>query len=645
MALNTGDNELDNGGAEAPRAAQQPRQTNSRRDERDNVSSDERGSQPAMRNMGRSLGRALGRNNAGEALSKAFAAFDKLFHDENAAGSHQGDNIVLDEYKLMMFDQVEHRVDMSSVLFTYLLKDGAQDHVFYYTILVEGSTPSLAPIRCDERNRQFEIPRTAGDVLNARYSDRVFAMLESVYGHGAKYHDCGTNVLPAGIDCDDVKNVPVIRNLAFYANAAIETISVELLNYQPSFTLSWLERDDSLEVEVDWSGMPQYSAAGAPRRTDVKICITSNVRDRTSDGDNSYRDQLSRVGGSFELIYSPSQQSGNSFGIRRNVEETQLFTPLFTITDLDTDFKAITLEMQLLGMASTATLSDDLLWVNNFRTTGSKSKDPKDRDYKDIGALNFLAPQGQYFDVKSANLGTDGFLEYFGTLCRPDLAYAMDVEERGDNTWINSVFMEASQGSEASLKRIFDAADNLTDGHFSSIYRQMADDRTAHNPFEDSQNRILLGWYKEGGEMLDLRNLDLLYWLNRRGDQDQGDLALDWQDTFDMIKDPVEVRLDKRIRILSDVFGDSGFKVTGYAQQLYIDSVFIAALAAAVKACDVRIDQNNTTNTYGSVRPRGNYNISRMAGTNLGGGLFARNSRRDDTGGGRSGRTYIGRGR
>lgn len=640
MGLKIDENEAGATGSDQPRKST-PRAQRVERDEQ--VERSEPAGNNTMRTMGRSLNRAMGRNNAGEVLVKAFNAFDKVFHDEKVAAQQSGDTIVLDEYKLLMFDALENRADMSSVIFSYALKSAEAEHVFYFTMLVEGSTPGLSPVRCDERGRPFEIPRVAGDVMNERYADRVFALVESVYGTGVSYHDCGSNVLPANIDVEDVKNVQVIRNLAFYVNAAIETISVEILKYQPTFTLNWLERDDSLEVDVDWTGEPQYSAAGQARRTDVKICITSNVR----DAEGSYRDQLSRVGGSFELIYSPAQQTGSSFGARRNQEETELYTPLFTITDLDTDYKAITLEIQLLGMASTATLSDDLLWVNAFRATASKSRNDKDdRDYRDIGALNYLAPQGSFFDIRSANLGTEGFLEYFGTLCRQDLAYAMDVEERGDNTWINSVFMEAAQGSDASLKRIFDAADNLTDNHFSSIYRSMSEDnRSTGNPFEDSCNRILLGWYKEDGEMHDLRNLDLLHWLNRRGDHDK-DFALDWQETFDNIKDPIEVRIERRIRMLTDVFGSGGFKVTGYAQQVLIDSVFIAALAAAVKACDVRIDQSNTSNTYGNIRPRGNYTISRMAGHNLGGGLFARAARRDDTGGSRrGGRTFVGRGR
>jgi hypothetical protein len=602
------------------------------------------GSEVNMRTMGRSLGRALSRNDTGEVLSKAYGAFDKLLHDQNTASAQVGDTIVLDEYKVFMFDSVEHRSDMSSLVFAYLLKQNNEEHAFYYTLLVEGSAPELSPARCDERGRAFEIPRVAGDVMNERYSDRIYLMLEEFYGSAVKLHDCGSNVLPSSIDADDAKNHQVIRNLAFYMNAAIETCSVELLNYQPRFSLNWLEHDDSLEVDVDWTNTPQYSATGSPRRTDVKIGITANVR----EADGVSRDKLSRVGGSFELIYSPAMQSGNGFGGRRDKEETELYTPLFTITDLDTDYKAITLEIQLLGMASTATLSDDLMWVNAFRTTGAKSRnDKEDRDYRDIGALNYLAPQGAYFDIKSANLGPEGFLEYFGTLCRPDLAYAIDVEERGDNSWINSVFIEAAQGVETSLDRIFEAANQLTDNHFSGLYRKMADEaRAPGNPFFDTQNRIMLGWYKEDGVQHDLRNLDLLYWLNRRGDHD-ANFALDWQDTYDQTNIPIEVRIEKRIRLLTDIFGSSGFKVTGYAQQVGIDSIFIAALAAAVKACNVRIDQSNTTNKYGNVRPRGNYNISDRAGTNLGGGLFTRTSRsrddRDGGGGGRGGRTFIGR--
>lgn len=593
----------------------------------------------SIRTMGRTFGRALSRTTAGEALSKAYNAFDKLFHDPAGSNSNTGDVIQLDEYKVSTFDAQEYRADMSSVVLSYLLKDSStgDQHAFYFTILVEGSTPGLSPVRFEDRNRSYEIPRTAGDVMNSRYADRVFDMVEGIYGKDVIYHDCGSNVLPGDIDID--KDLQAIRNLAFYANAAIETISVELLGYQPKFTLAWLERDDSLEVSVDWTGQQQYSAAGQPRRTDVKICITSNMREENG----SFRDRLSRVGGSLELIYSPAAvASDHGFGARRRTEETEIVTPLFTITDLDTDYKAITLEMQLLGLASTAMLSDDLYWVNGFRP---KPKDRDQPDYRDVGVLNYLM-NGKYFDVKSSSVDTSAFLEYFGTLCRRDLAYAIDVEERGDNTWINSVFAEAAQGNENSLRRVFEAADNLTDNHFSSIYRNMIEDsRSPTNPFEESGNRIILGWFREGGEKYDLRHLDLLYWLNRRGESDP-ELALQWQDTYDMVRDPIELRIENRLRIIEDVLGAGNYKVTGYAQQVLINSDFIAALALAVKACDVRIDQSNTTNTYGNVRERGNSNIGRLAGANLGGGLFGRYGRRDDRDTDRRGtRFFTGRGR
>lgn len=637
MSLNIDDEVTSSQPERNGRREETRREESPRREER--VERPSRQDGASMRTMGRSLGRALTRNSTGEALTKAFNAFDQLFHDVNNT-ANSADVVVLDEYKILALDSMEFRTEMSSVVFTYAMKgDDGQQHVFYYTLLVEGSCPSLSPVRCEDRGRQFEIPRVAGDVMNERYADRVYDLVVSHYGETFKFHDCGSNVLPADIDVE--KDEQAVRNLAFYANAAIETISVEIVGYQPTFTLTWLERDDSLEVAVDFSGEPQYSAAGLPRRTDVKITITSNVRDEAG----SYRDRLSRVGGSLEMIYAPAATSSeNGFGARRRTEETELFTPLFTITDLDTDFKAITLEMQLLGMASTAALSDELYWVNSFRPKMTGGKD--ERDYRDIGALNYLAPAGKYFDVKSSSVDTQMFLEYFGTLCRRDLAYAIDVEERGDNSWINSVFVEAAQGSDASLKRIFDAADNLTDGHFSPIYRDMADEtRSPINPFEDSNNRIILGWYKEDGEKHDLRNLDLLHWLNRRGDHD-ADFALEWQDTFDNVRDPIEARIEKRLRMLEDVLGAGSFKVTGYAQQVLINSVFIAALAAAVKACDVRIDQSNTSSTYGNARVRGNFQISRLAGANLGGGLFGRFSRRDDRDSGRSrGRTFTGRSR
>lgn len=592
----------------------------------------------SMRNMGRTLARALTRSAAGEALMKAYNAFDTLFKDPNNNPAESGDMIRLDQYRITPFDHQQHRTDLSALIFSYELAAQGTTHVFYGTLLIEGSANGLAPVRCEERGRPFEIPRVAGDVYNTRFADKVFEVVSKIHGPAAEYHDVACNVIPADVDLTN--DGQSLRNLAYYLNAAVETLSTEVLGYQEPFSLTWLEDDDSLDVSVNWSKDPEMTSTGQEVRTDCKLTIASNVR----DSEGVFRDNLSRVGVSLELVYSPAQtMAANGFGARREVEETEIVTPLATITTLDTDFKAITLEMQMLGLASTAMLSDDLFWVNGFRPRDTDGFDPFD-----IGALNILAPEGKYFDVKSAKIGTNEFLEYFGTLCRRDLAYAMDVPERGDNTWINGVFIEAAQGDESALSRIFEAADALTDGKFTPIYRDaIAASRSPVNPFEDSGNRIILGWFKEGRDApkQDLRQLDLLYWLNRRGQQDKGELALEWQDTFDG-RDTEEVRIEKRLRLIEDVFGSSQYKVTGYARQIMINSVFIAALAAAVKDCDVRIDQSNTNNSYGTARVRGNFTIGRLAGSNLGGGLFGRYSRREENGGGRRGnRFFSGRGR
>jgi hypothetical protein len=578
---------------------------------------------PSLRSMNSALSRSLNRQGTGAALSKTVKAFEALLYSNENPVS--GDVIQLNNYRVIPFDAVEQRATMSSVIFAVDLEQDNKTHVFYFTMLVEGSCPPLGAKEHDLNGRRFYNPQTAGDVINDRYLEKV----ENVVLRAIKstkeieLHDCGNNVLSSTVDVE--KDAQVIYDLSFYMNAAVTTMSVEVLKYQESFNLSWLEKDDSLSVNVVFGDEPIRNANGFPRRTDVKIGLTANIRDE----DGLHREPLTIVGGALEMIYSPPAAGDrvySSFG-RRQTEETQVVAPAFVINTWDTAYKAITMELLMLGLASTAVLSSDLFWVNFFKP--NSSLDPKEVDYNDTGALNVLPPiNGQFFNTKSANFSENDFLDYLGTLCHEELSYLINIEEHGDLTWLHNVLIKATQRGTAEAREeaenaqdyLWAKADELTDNAWSPRAKELG----VTDFVVDTENRVLVGDYKDAdGNVQDLSNFDLLRWLNLRGEHDPS-LALDWQDTFDKIDDPIEYRIDKRIRMLQDALGANNVKVRGYAVQLAIPSNVIKALALAVRDCDIVISRENTTGSYGAARQRGNYRVRQLGGSNLGGDLFSR---------------------
>lgn len=568
-----------------------------------------------MRGMGRSLGRAFGRSSTGEVLTKAMARFREPF---------ESDTIVPDapfqmkDHVLLPLDSSENRTLLSGVVVCLPIPDQQSGllYVFAHTLLLEGSAHALPAFEEEHRGRRYNVPQVAGDVYNDRFISRVEALVESHWRDTkVKFVDCGAQVVYTEADIEN--NAAAVQDYTFYATAAVATTSVEVLKYQDAFTLDWLSPEkDRLEVSVDFSGEPVLNPAGLPRRTDVLLEMNASVQYEDGPG----IEPLTKVGGALELVYSPSgdETSGSLFGRRRRDENTQIFRPVFAINTLDSTNKFITLEVLLLGLASTSILTEDAYWAEAFRP-GLRHEPTKD-----VGAMSILTQAGVKFDTTSANLTDDDFLEYFGTLCAEKLAIALDVEERGETSWINEVFILAAEGDQGANDAIIDSADRLCGDLFSKRW-------DSNKPIVvDDENRIILGYVKESnGEIFDNREIDTMYMLNLRGHNDP-DAALELQSTYDDLDLPANQRVVDRLRKLENYFGGI-VKLKGFARRLVFNPEFIAALAAAIVESKVRIDRVSNANQLQRSRPRGNFRYERFAMEGVGRDLFrTRGMRRDD---------------
>lgn len=590
-----------------------------RNTQRDDDRDDATAPRYSLRNLNTALPRPFGRNETGQTLVKALESFHALF--QTAPGSEAD----LSNYNVIGFDTNEQRAGMSAVLLVAPLEADGKTYLFNFTLMLEASAPVLTPLKGEFEGRHFDIIQVAGDLFNEKYLSRVEDLVTRRFKSSRsndvfEFVDCGHAVIQASVDLSDQA---VLKTYAFYGTAAISTVSGELLGNAPEFELSWITENDKLILATEFNPEPIRNAAGQPRRTDAKLTLIANI----NDDDDKYQETLAVVGVQLEAVYAPSRKEDeDSRGFRRrSVEKQTLVAPLASITTLDTGTKAVTLELMLSGLVAVASLSDDLFWLNGFR--GDPLVDPKDVDPRDPGAFGYL-DDGVKIDTKANSFDNEKLLGLFEDYCSPELAFALHCEEAGELSWLTDVFRNAAgTGPFAKEMRqlLTDTADHVTDGHYSTRLAEEDEKELVVN----GDNRIILGTYKdEHGELRDLRDFDLLKFLNQYGHNDP-ELALQYQDTFDMTNLPIDYRIDQRIRILSDVLGNR-MKITGFARQVYLTAGGMRALALAFEDCGLEIERASGGQSYTNTRQRGNTLVGRMGGSNMGAGLFNSYSRRDD---------------
>lgn len=585
----------------------------------------------SLRTMGQTLGRALGRNSQSEALTKTVTALKNIFGQD--ATSPDG-KLDLENFSVLSLDSSEWRTGISAAVLVLPMQGDGQTFVFYYTLGIEASA-AVGGLKSVElgAGRRAEVPEVAGDALNDRLLEKVEQLVDAAvrkdYSGEIKLVDAGMNIMFAEVNPE--RDEDAVRSLAFYASAAMSTVAVEALKFQPPFDLGWLEEDDTLDVVPDFNPAQLLNANGQPRRTDVTLTVNATMREK----DGNQRQQLVLQGGALEFVYSPPSGNGGLGGFgRRSREDSRYYFPQYTITTMDTLGRVITPELLVTNLAAAALLSTDLFWVNKFKP--GQLLDSKRVNYHDTGVLTYLIDR-KYTDLGGAGVSNEDFLNYLGDICREELVYAMDIEERGDNSWVLADYLLAAQGDREAEDRLFASFNTVTDGYFSSRFKELGGGHLV----EWSGTRVLLGYYKdEHGELRDLRDFDLMKFLKLRGDNDP-EMALDWQDIFDRSDLTPDEKVDRQYRMLQDVLGASAVKAKSYAQRVYIPSTVIKALAQAFRDCGVTLQRTSGAN-LGSTRVRGNTTVGRYAGSDLGEGLFTSYTNRRDDNTSR-GRTYMGR--
>lgn len=578
-----------------------------------------------LKDVNRLLGSAISRNTGGEVLSGAMKSFREwLQPDKNVGGNGLID---LSKMQVLPLESTEHNTQISAVIFAYPAEKDGQLNVYTHVAALAGSFEGDLPIRqVDIQRRQYPVPAVIGDYVTDGFLRTAQEIAEKAFADNRRQVnvlDAGWRVVSDRVDFNLTDN-SMVRQVAFYAVAALNALVTEDFDPDLYFDLGWLVKGENLDISIDLSGREVLTADGLPRRSDLVVNISGNIQAE----DQQLRSKLTSLGGYMNLVYSPDDQDSD-LSRRRREENTQVYTPVFVIDNIDTGINAITPELLLLGLAGGSVLSRRTNWAQVY-LPNDRPRD--DVDYRDVGFLALLGQDRRVVEINGSrtNLDTDKWADYFFSLVREELAWGIEVEEGGDNSWITSLLWAAAMGDRNSEERLWNYADRLTNGHFS----RRASDLGVNRFVVDSGARYLTGTYVDDkGELRDLRDFDLLRWLVQTGNDDPN-IALDWQDTFDNLDIDQEIRISEQYRMLQSVLGNN-LKAVRYVNLLYIEPDAIQALAEAVNDCGVGIDQNQTLYTFGSRRLRGNSRIRDLAAGDVSGGIFNRSRSSDD---GRRGR-------
>lgn len=586
--------------------------------------------------INRLLGAPMSRRISGEVLVNAVKAVKHWFDPaRQVAGAGLID---LSKIQVLGLEASEHNVSISSVILAYPVEDNGTVKVLVSALALSSSMTDDASVRNVEINhRTYPLPIIASDYITESYLALVDEIAKKAFEgqrRNVEILRAGWRVVSHKVDFNDPENTEC-RQVVFYAQAALASIYGSLFQPDLYFSLDWLSKQSTLEINVDLSGREVMTADGLPRRSDLAVTVAGIVR----KGDQNIPVGLANLGGYVSIMYTPPVEQDRWSRTQRR--DQPYFTPMYVINRMDTNANGITPELLLLALAGASVISKDQAWAQTY-LPGDIARG--DVDFRDAGLLNILGPDQDKTPVEfdnRASLDTHKWAQYFFSLVDDNLAWAIELEEGGDNSWITSLLSDAATDDSANkdaIGRLYDYADRLTNGNFTRRARELG----VETPLQMSGARYLTGtWIDEKGNERDLREWDLLRWM-ATNPNDEGESALRYQDVIDRVDLDVEIRVSEQYDQLTSALGASNVKFARYVDLAFINPQFIEALAMAVADCKINIDQRSAHYTFGNRRLRGNTRIRDFVGGDLTHGMLS--SRRVTGDGARSLRGNVGNG-
>lgn len=520
------------------------------------------------------------------------------------------------ECSIQLFDRDTNEVGLPAILIKREFKVRNKVFAVVRPLVMELTSIKLPQQEKSMGNGQrISIPTLPVDVAT---SNSYWGKIERAVGGNrgiANYtvQDAGILTVPADYDFDNTK--AVARLLVDSANRIMDVENK--INGERPVTLDLIKgQTDQLSATLNFEDEPRYDLTGIPKRSDIRVQLAGKDRHNNVTHEDFYSKplDLNEVSMYVNLEYDPDQAQPGMQGFQQQ-QPLPPFVPSVVITDVrqSPSLQANTPELFTMALSNAYRVTAGMSWANTFYpSVGREGRDPRD-----IGALGLLTPKGKVLETRTDTFSDQDFRDWMGNMVRPEPDFVIDVDPAGENSLVESYLLDAAmEGPNQKLANdmLVEAADNLTNGHFSQYFRNQ--DGTRPPVVLPYGQEINIGYYfDETGSKRDLRDLDVLAMLNYC----DGDLQvfMDWYGTYcNPYMDRLEC-LDLRERFERRFLGQK-LHITSRAQRLVFTPEYIKALDAGVTAAGCAVDVENVTTYMTGQRFTGNpmagrYAVSGMA--------------------------------
>ena len=495
---------------------------------------------------------------------------------------------------------------ISSLVVVATLKNPNNDTKFaaHHTLLLASTARGATAVEQSFGQIKFERLVVPADAYDAALRARV---AEVVKGQFADFTliDADATVVPADLD---LRSEEAVRNIIANATTASSTLLASVVAND-----GWVINDEvrsqtfQNEIKASWAHFVDLTAQ--PVRGDIVLEMSvlkgrNQNQQQNQGGEFQYntsqaKELLTQLTGYIDLVSTPPVQT-NSFGfggltqgMAARAEELKIYTPRLVITNVDAPGEGCELPVILQGLATAQALQNDQRWVAALvqQHKNGASHSEGGVNIRDLSAIGLEAPvltppaymggempKAGRLPLNSANVNDAMLAAAIQTYFHSDLLVSMDVPECGASSWISSPFAAAARGDQNAIRDIFEAADMLTEGKFTPIYKSVNGGQMKNPVFNDNMY-VNTGYYFSAGGKRDIRDIDYIAILNATADSEL-DTINDWANLQANAEVDPMFRLTETRRIQQRLF--ESLTITGRAVRITYNPAFIYALAAAV---------------------------------------------------------------
>lgn len=475
-----------------------------------------------------------------------------------------------------------------SVLVVGFSEKGKNVPMAYYSLLLESTfdAPPSIP-HTNQNNQVINIPVFASDAYGTHMSQIIDKEVRAAVPGMADYLTGDAMVIPAETDLNDKDFIDrVLTNAALSARNQLILIDdnageLNLANDNHNTVLTQL---------VQFNRNNKLDVVGNPVRSDITLITTAVLKDQKPSNIFSGKSSVvTTASGFMEVLYRETQPiaANGGWGVQAQ-PNSRKYQANFVLTNIS-NMKIQTLPGILLAIINASSLAENPNnWVPAFRPYREARGD---KLLSDIGYLGYDIPESRAAIKTTADKFSDIELwQLISTYFSEGLVISLDIPDCADTSWEYGAFAQAANGDMHSTEEIISAADILTNGNFSKVYKPSngkAEVCTTGN------NRVFLGYYTDkNGQKRDIRDADFLAACGHFGPKDPDEIRT-YSDTYNDIDFDVWTRLDTRSNLINNILG--AVKYTGMALRVEFTSDFLVALKTAASMCGYHVAPERST--------------------------------------------------